>query len=53
MDESGRSRGFAHVQFETVEAAAAAIGMSGQELSGRELFIDTARERTARAGGRL
>ena len=50
MGEDGRSRGFAHVQFETVEAAAAAIGMSGQEFSGRELFIDSARERAA--GGR-
>ena len=50
IGEDGRSRGFAHVQFESVEGAAVAIGMSGQELSGRELFIDSARERAA--GGR-
>ena len=51
-DETGRSRGFAHVQFETVEAAAGAIGKSGQELAGRELFIDSARERAPRVGGK-
>ena len=46
--ETGRSKGFAHVQFEGVEGAAAAIGMSGVELDGRELFIDTAKERVDR-----
>lgn len=43
--ETGRSKGFAHVQFESVEGAAAAIAMSGSDLMGREVFIDTAKER--------
>ena len=46
--DTGRSKGFAHVQFEGVEGAAAAIGMSGVELDGRQLFIDTAKERADR-----
>lgn len=43
--ETGRSKGFAHVQFEEVAGAAAAIAMSGAELEGRALFIDSAKER--------
>ncbi len=46
--DTGRSKGFAHVQFESVEGAAAAIAMSGTELEGRQLFIDTAKERAER-----
>lgn len=45
--ETGRSKGFAHVQFEDVAGAAAAIALSGSELEGRELFIDSAKERPA------
>lgn len=43
--ETGKPRGFAHVQFEGVEGAAAAIGKNGTELMGRDLFIDSAQER--------
>ena len=43
--ETGKPRGFAHVQFESVEGAAAAIGKNGSELMGRDLFIDSAQER--------
>ena len=43
--ETGKPRGFAHVQFESVEGAAAAIGKNGTELMGRDLFIDSAQER--------
>ena len=49
--DTGRSRGFGHIQFASVEAAAAAIAMSGQSLAGRDLFIDSAQERTPAAGG--
>ena len=45
--ETGRSKGFAHVQFEEVAGAAAAIAKSGSEMEGRELFIDSAKERPA------
>ncbi len=53
--ETGKPRGFAHVQFEGVEGAAAAIGKNGTELMGRDLFIDSAQERPqsgATPGGR-
>ena len=43
--ETQKPRGFAHVQFESVEGAAAAIAKSGSELNGRDLFIDSAQER--------
>lgn len=43
--ETGKPRGFAHVQFEGVEGAAAAIAKNGTELMGRDLFIDSAQER--------
>ena len=49
--DTGKAKGFCHIQFQTVEAAAAAIAMSGQEFGGREIFIDTAQERTPGGGG--
>lgn len=49
--ETNRSKGFAHVQFSSVEGAAAAIAKSGEEFYGREVFIDSAKERTERPGG--
>ena len=48
--ETNRSKGFAHVQFSSVESAAAAIAKSGEEFYGREVFIDSAKERTERPG---
>ena len=53
--ETGKPRGFAHVQFDGVEGAAAAIAKKGTELMGRGLFIDSAQERPqsgATPGGR-
>lgn len=49
--ETGRAKGFAHIQFDSLEAAAKALGMSGQDFGGREIFIDTAQERTGGGGG--
>ena len=49
--ETGRPKGFAHIQFESVEAAAKAIGLSGQNLSGRDIFVDAAEERTGGGAG--
>ena len=51
-DEGGRSRGFAHVQFDSPAPAAEAVKLSGADLLGRELFIDSATERAPREGGR-
>lgn len=49
--ETGRAKGFAHIQFDSLEGAAKALGMSGQDFGGREIFIDTAQERTGGGGG--
>lgn len=46
--DTGRARGFAHVQFETLEGAAAAVALSGQDLGGRSVFIDSTAEREPR-----
>lgn len=49
--ETGRAKGFAHIQFDSLEGAAKALGMSGQDFGGREIFIDTAQERTGGGSG--
>jgi len=50
--ETGRSRGFAFVEFSTSEAAQQALQeLDGQDLDGRMLRINEAREREARGGG--
>jgi RNA recognition motif-containing protein len=47
--ETGRSRGFAFVEMTTAEGAQAALqALDGQELDGRMLRINEAREREAR-----
>jgi len=44
---TGRSRGFAFVEFATDEAAAAAVaGLDGKELDGRELRVNIAQPKT-------
>lgn len=44
---TGRSRGFAFVEFATEEAAAAAVaGLDGRELDGRELRVNIAMPKT-------
>lgn len=49
---SGRSRGFGFVEMATKEEGEAAIaGLNGQELGGRKLNVNEARERTDRGGG--
>ncbi|MCE9629207.1 MAG: RNA-binding protein [Planctomycetia bacterium] len=50
--ETGRSRGFGFVEMETNEGLQAAIAaLNGQEINGRPLTVNEARERTPRAGG--
>lgn len=50
--ETGKSRGFAFVEFETDEAAAEAIaGINGYMLDGRPLRASEAEERPGRGGG--
>lgn len=52
--DSGRSKGFGFVTFETPEAANAAVASDGTEVKGRALKVSIAREqeRTGGAGGR-
>ena len=49
--ETGRSRGFGFVEMSTKEEGAAAIEkFNGQELGGRTLKVDEAKQRENRAG---
>jgi nucleolin len=44
-NETGKARGFAHVAFNDTSGAAKAIALSGTEFGGRQVYIDSARER--------
>ena len=48
QDYDGRPKGFGHVEFETLEGAAAAIGKSGEYVGDREVYIETTTERQQR-----
>ncbi len=43
--ESGRSRGFAFITFEKDSEAEAGMAMNGQEVSGRAIRVNKAREK--------
>ena len=50
--ETGRPRGIAFAEFETLEQAETAIReLNGKELGGRQLRTDSAAERSPRRGG--
>jgi len=50
--DTGLSRGFGFVEFDTKEEATAAIGtLNGKEVGGRELTVSEAREQERRGGG--
>ena len=46
--DTGRARGFAHIQFEEVEGAAKAILLSGSNMMDREVYIESTTEREQR-----
>jgi RNA recognition motif-containing protein len=50
--ETGRSRGFAFVELEGVDARTVIDALNGRMLQGRALKIDAARERAGGGGGR-
>jgi len=49
--ETGQPRGFGHCEFETVEAATAAVAMTGVDVSGRGVRVTFAAARAPREGG--
>lgn len=50
--ETGRSRGFGFVTFDSPESAQSAVDeMNGTELDGRNIRVDIAKERAPRGGG--
>lgn len=49
--ETGRSRGFAFVEMDTSGAEAAIQALDGQDMDGRPLRVNEARERTGGGGG--
>ena len=51
MNEEGRPKGFAHVEFATPEGAKKALELNGQELDGRGLRLDLSTPRTGGGGG--
>jgi len=52
MDEDGRPRGFAHVEFGSGAEATAAMALAGQELDGRAVRLDLSQSRRGGGGGR-
>jgi len=51
LGEDGRPRGFAHVEFASVEEAEKAMELNGQELDGRALRLDLSSNKPS-GGGR-
>ena len=49
--ETGRSRGFGFVTYSTPEAAQDALALDGQDVDGRRVRVDLARERPRDGGG--
>ena len=48
---TGRSKGFAFVEFDDDTAAQAALAQDGQEVDGRRVKVSIAREQQRRGGG--
>ncbi len=51
MGEDGQPKGFAHIEFETPEAAKKAVALNGQELDGRALRLDISHPSGGGRGG--
>lgn len=51
MGEDGKPKGFAHIEFETPDAAKKAVELNGQELDGRALRLDISHPSGGGRGG--
>lgn len=49
--DTGRSRGFGFVEMEDADGRAAIEALNGQDMGGRPLVVNEARERAPRGGG--
>lgn len=49
--ETGRSRGFGFIEMDNSDADKAISELNGQDMGGRPLRVNEARERTSRGGG--
>lgn len=49
--ETGRSRGFGFIEMDNADADKAISQLNGQDMDGRPLRVNEARERTERGGG--
>ena len=49
--ETGRARGFAFIQFEDAASAEKSLQKDGQDLLGRNIRVNIAKEREPRSGG--
>ena len=49
--ETGRSRGFGFIEMDNDDADKAISQLNGQDMDGRPLRVNEARERTSRGGG--
>ena len=49
--ETGRSKGFAFIEFENASNAQAAIKFDGKEFQGRPLKVNLARDKPSRSSG--
>lgn len=48
----GSSKGFAHIEFDSEEAAQKAMSMAGRKLDGRQLNVDSSTKKSGGGGGR-
>jgi len=49
--ETGRSKGFAFIEFENDSEAQSALSMDGKEFQGRRLKVNIARDKPSRSSG--
>lgn len=50
--DTGRSKGFAFITFATQQAAEKALEIDGNDVGGRKLRVNVAKERDSKGGGR-